>query len=98
MPISHGAMFGLGFSAVTPAIVQIQPPTAVTSRTAKRPTVFQTVSSTVMRSVSMAPAAGAAYMPSSCAWAATSVPACCAVAYWVGAAGGVKPAAWRPPG
>ncbi len=56
----HGAMLGEGLAAVTPAIVQIQPTTAVTSSTPKRATVFRTVSSTVMRPVSMAPAEGAA--------------------------------------
>src|SRR5688572_16301831 len=84
MPTIHGVMLGFGFAGVTEDIVQTQPPTAVTSSTAKRPTVFQTVSSTVIRSVSMAPALGAVYMPSSCALAAALVAACWVVAYWVG--------------
>ena len=83
-PMIHGRMFGLGFSAVTGAIVKSQPPTAVTRSTANRASVFMTVSSTVIRSVSIAPAAGEAYMPSRRAWAAASVAACCAVADCVG--------------
>jgi hypothetical protein len=97
-PIIHGRIDGLGLAGVTPAMVHTQPTAAVATRIAKRPTVFQTVSSTVIRSVSTAPADGAAYIPSRCAWAAASVPACCADAYWVCAAGGVSPAACRPPG
>src|SRR5690606_20277284 len=65
-----------------------QPTTAVTSRMPNRPAVFQTVSSTVMRSVSMAPAGGAAYMPSRCAFAAASTPACWDAADCAGGGGG----------
>ena len=59
MPISHGVMLGAP-SVMTVERVQTQPTTAVTSSAAKRPTVFQTVSSTVMRSVSIEPAGGVA--------------------------------------
>ena len=94
-PISHGVRLTLsGVAAVTPDIVQIQPTAAVTRRIANRPTVLRTVSSTVMRLVSTAPAEGAAYMPSRFACAATLTPCSCAVAAWVwapGAAGGVSP-------
>jgi hypothetical protein len=93
-PMIQGRIDGFGLAAVTPAIVHTQPTAAVTRRMAKRPTVFHTVSSTVMRSVSTAPADGAAYMPSRWAWAAASVPACCAAPYCACAAGGgVRPAA-----
>ena len=81
-----------------PPRVHTQPTAANATSTAKSPTVFQTVSSTDMRPVSMAPAGGAAYMPSSWAWAAASVPARWAVEACVCAGGGVKLAAWRPPG
>src|SRR5690606_34689 len=71
-------------SIATVDAVHTHPTTAVTSSTAKSETVFQIVSSTVIRSVSIAPADGAAYMPSNRALAAASTAAFCAV----GAGGG----------
>ncbi len=59
-PTIIGAALGFGLAALTPAIDQIQPTTAVTTRMPKSARVFMTVSSTVMRPVSTALADGAA--------------------------------------
>lgn len=88
-PITQGrGLMRVSAAGARPPRLHTQPTAAVTSRTANRLTVFMTVSSTVMRSVCTAPAAGAAYMPSICACAAMFTPACCPAADAAG--GGVN--------